>query len=127
MKKAYVKPVMESEAFVANEYVAACWTVACDKCDAIQEGYDALYAQVKQGNTLTGDIFAGDLGGVRGCQEYKVPNQKPSWTNFWARLLWEIFVEWLGFDAGSQTTGYYHVVDTTQNWTVTKNHPYSSV
>ena len=29
MKKAYVKPVMESEAFVANEYVAACWDVYC--------------------------------------------------------------------------------------------------
>ena len=29
MKKAYVKPVMESEAFVANEYVAACWRVQC--------------------------------------------------------------------------------------------------
>ena len=29
MKKAYVKPVMESEEFVANEYVAACWTLTC--------------------------------------------------------------------------------------------------
>ena len=29
MKKAYVKPVMESEAFVANEYVAACKQVEC--------------------------------------------------------------------------------------------------
>lgn len=30
MKKAYVKPVMESEAFVANEYVAACKNVYCN-------------------------------------------------------------------------------------------------
>ena len=30
MKKAYVKPVMESEAFVANEYVAACYWAKCD-------------------------------------------------------------------------------------------------
>lgn len=30
MKRTYVKPVMESEAFVANEYVAACWKVTCD-------------------------------------------------------------------------------------------------
>ncbi len=29
MKKSYVKPVMESEAFVANEYVGACWKVTC--------------------------------------------------------------------------------------------------
>ena len=31
MKKAYVTPVMESEAFVANEYVAACWRIVCEK------------------------------------------------------------------------------------------------
>ncbi len=29
MKKEYVKPVMESEEFVANEYVAACWKYVC--------------------------------------------------------------------------------------------------
>ena len=27
--KTYVKPMMESEVFMANEYVAACWGVAC--------------------------------------------------------------------------------------------------
>ncbi len=30
MKKVYVKPVMESEAFVANEYVAACFKITCN-------------------------------------------------------------------------------------------------
>lgn len=34
MKKNYVKPMMESEAFVANEYVAACWTITCTNSDA---------------------------------------------------------------------------------------------
>lgn len=29
MKK-YVKPMMESEAFIANEYIGACWSVSCD-------------------------------------------------------------------------------------------------
>lgn len=29
MKKEYVKPVIESEEFVANEYVALCWTGYC--------------------------------------------------------------------------------------------------
>ncbi|MCI5481301.1 MAG: hypothetical protein MR416_09025 [Lachnospiraceae bacterium] len=33
MKKVYVTPVMESEAFVANEYVAACWWVTCQPDD----------------------------------------------------------------------------------------------
>ena len=36
MKKVYVKPVMESEAFVANEYVAACYRI---KCKGGEEGY----------------------------------------------------------------------------------------
>lgn len=27
--KTYVKPMMESEVFMANEYVAACWGVSC--------------------------------------------------------------------------------------------------
>lgn len=31
MKKEYMKPVMESEAFVANEYVAACWFIRCNR------------------------------------------------------------------------------------------------
>ena len=29
MKREYVKPVIESEEFVANEYVASCWDVYC--------------------------------------------------------------------------------------------------
>ncbi len=38
MKKEYVKPMMECEAFVANEYVAACYDIIClgfDKNDLI--------------------------------------------------------------------------------------------
>ena len=31
IKREYVKPVIESEEFVANEYVAACWHVSCPK------------------------------------------------------------------------------------------------
>lgn len=30
MRKEYVKPLMESEEFVSNEYVAACWDLRCD-------------------------------------------------------------------------------------------------
>ena len=31
MKKTYVKPTAECEEFVANEFVAACWKIVCDK------------------------------------------------------------------------------------------------
>lgn len=30
MKKEYVKPAMESEVFISNEYVAACYSGKCD-------------------------------------------------------------------------------------------------
>lgn len=30
MRKEYVKPMMQSEEFVANEYVAACWSISCN-------------------------------------------------------------------------------------------------
>lgn len=30
MKKEYMKPVMESEMFVANEYVSSCYEVVCN-------------------------------------------------------------------------------------------------
>ena len=36
MKK-YVKPMMESEAFVANEYITACWTADCELYDILQD------------------------------------------------------------------------------------------
>ena len=42
MKKEYVKPVIESEEFVANEYVAACWYIYCDK------GHTMIYAGVNE-------------------------------------------------------------------------------
>ena len=30
MKKKYVRPTMESETFITDEYIAACWSVACN-------------------------------------------------------------------------------------------------
>lgn len=54
MKKTYVKPVMESEEFVANEYVAACWDL---KCDTIGCEYDK-YAVRIGGSQYTAEDFA---------------------------------------------------------------------
>ena len=28
--KTYVKPMLQSETFVANEYIAACWKINCN-------------------------------------------------------------------------------------------------
>lgn len=51
MKKEYVRPMMESETFITDEYIAACWTVWCNVPDGTgyyekngepgyQSGYD---------------------------------------------------------------------------------------
>ena len=39
MKRTYIKPFMESEEFVTNEYVAACFKVDCNLCDEIDGSY----------------------------------------------------------------------------------------
>lgn len=35
MKRTYIKPFMESEEFVTNEYVAACWLVTCEEGESM--------------------------------------------------------------------------------------------
>ena len=41
MKKEYVKPAMESEVFISNEYVAACYSGKCDvTCKSYYHWYD---------------------------------------------------------------------------------------
>ena len=45
MRKEYVKPVMESEEFISNEYVATCWTLDCTKCDGYLETRSDAYSE----------------------------------------------------------------------------------
>ena len=75
MKRQYVKPMMESEAFVANEYVAACYTVSCigDGCGSFPgkwEGtedsrYPAGLVEGEDGNA----IYKGTMGSSDGCKK----------------------------------------------------------
>lgn len=61
MKKTYVKPVMESEEFMANEYVAACWKVTCTgkgKCGTI-EVRDTESQTYSAGSMISTDTFNG--------------------------------------------------------------------
>lgn len=44
MKKTYVSPVMETEEFVANEYVAACYEVECNQALA-ETAYGSRHVQ----------------------------------------------------------------------------------
>lgn len=128
MKKEYVKPVMESEAFVANEYCIACWTVTCQnpECGAVEYGYNALKNEVTTQSYLgkTTSVHTGKLG-----EEEKVPCTKyvedtyPDWCDkWWEKIIWdEILSNWFT----SQKITEYHPVSVTSGWGET--HPNASV
>lgn len=72
MKRTYVKPVMESEAFVANEYVAACWTFACEGGGTgVYKTDDENYEPTE--NTEKGDPFF-TVGGKWGYNGKDIEN-----------------------------------------------------
>lgn len=56
MKKEYVKPAMESEVFISNEYVAACYS---GKCDVDCWLYYRWYDRDEDGRVDKGEL--GDL------------------------------------------------------------------
>lgn len=125
MRKIYVKPVLEGEAFTANEYVAACWTATCIGCDATEEGYDALAARIKGGTEIKEDnyIYSGDIDGKPACSS-STETSAPSWVDtFWDKLLWEIIKAWFG-GKDDTTITEYHPVALTSGW---DNHPNASV
>lgn len=80
--RAYVKPMMDSELFVANEYVAACWRINCN----VPTGYGFIdnngNDQYDRGDTkLTSD-------GVYGCGVWHtgvqgVPDDGPVANAMW--------------------------------------------
>lgn len=55
MKKQYVTPVMREETFQAEEYVAACWTVACARAGT-------KYAQEDSERDVSHNRFSGNRG-----------------------------------------------------------------
>lgn len=128
MRKEYVKPVMESEEFVSNEYVAACWTVACNECLGKEKGYENLKSGVTTEKFLGKEmsIYQNSLGGETPCQTYKIPSTEPEFSlrNPWPWLLWQIFVELLDFNPGYSGSVSYHSVSVTEGW---DNHPNASV
>ena len=80
--KTYMKPTMESEAFVANEFVSTCYTVTCDNCGAVQAGYDKLVGQITsiEYRGQESNIIRGTLGGEPACiNETTVQEYKPWW------------------------------------------------
>lgn len=60
MKKEYVKPSISGEEFVANEYIAACWSIKCN----VPWGFGYFERNGKSGYQK-GDIFIAGPGA--GC------------------------------------------------------------
>ena len=81
MKKEYMKPVMESEMFVANEYVGACFNMDCDCIDPTliygTDANDAInqYAKNNNGKAYPSPnnggsyIYDGKINESSGCFE----------------------------------------------------------
>lgn len=97
MKK-YVKPTMNGEMFVANEYVGACYVINCNVPDAVDwsgfwpEGLDVyLYSESNGSSGLqtTGSnpdklILSGN--GIGGCDEWHkgvISGTAPSYNGYW--------------------------------------------
>lgn len=122
MKK-YIKPVMESESFVANEYIGACWTVTCHgKCGAgtfvtlDEQLYKDITSSSNSGNgyIYTGDLVnkSGKVFAVENCESFTQNGEIPDWVNsFETRLLYWLLQKIFG---ENETTTYYHPVSVTQ-------------
>lgn len=83
MKKEYIKPVMESEMFVANEYVGACYLIMDSSCNHLSspeliknvssEGdaldkFDSIYGG-KHISTNGNNLYFGDINGFEGVTD----------------------------------------------------------
>lgn len=81
--KTYVKPMMQSETFVANEYIAACWKINCN----VPTGYGFID---KNGNKTFDQRIDEKLtrDGVYGCRVWHkgvqgVPGDGPEANAMW--------------------------------------------
>lgn len=127
MKKVYTKPVMESEEFVSNEYVAACYLFECEgKCKGTEKVKDPVrIGELTKQGTGNYYIYTGTFAGnaAKDCQEY-TEDITPDWYGtFWgSKLLWALIKEIFG---GQTETSYYHQLTITSRngW---DNHPNAS-
>lgn len=129
MKKEYVKPIMEGEAFVANEYIAACWTIDCLECGAYDEVYDKDKQNYMNASTALGYdtyTYPGKINGVDPCRS-TTETSKPSWVDdvFLGELIWWALKKWFGAK-DDEVVSYYHTIQFENSWTHS-NHPNASV
>lgn len=117
MKK-YIKPVMESESFVANEYIGACWTITCHgqcKVGSFVTTDTTLYEDITKSQSSGNNyIYTGTLKDKEAsqCESFTQNSDKPDWVTGWRlELLYELLVWIFG---QRQDTVYYHPVSVEQ-------------
>lgn len=103
----YVKPMMDSELFVANEYVAACWKINCNVPTGfgfIDNNDNGSY-DWKSDEKLTSDAVYGC--GVWHTGVQGVPGDGPKANAMWQPQRWQggIFGEYV--NAGPAYDVYY--------------------
>lgn len=129
MKKVYTKPVMESEEFVSNEYVAACWTITCTNDDG-SCGKEIGIGDYPEGLDINSGFgtYNGLINGKSGCRsEYNSKDYDFS-SVFWKDIpkIIEAIVDFFTGQGGTETE--YHPVKVTEGYE--KNgtfHPNASV
>lgn len=127
MRKEYVKPVMESEAFVSNEYVAACWTLTCTgTCGGVETTRDEGYSE---GVFFEYGEFANEEPCTNKIDEtiVKVDSFRDLLKLVGDALSGEIsereFWEYLWLGRPITTTTRFHPIKVTKGW---ENHPNAS-
>lgn len=134
MKKEYTKPVMEGEAFVANEYVAACTTMDCMGCDKVWTEYNTDISEMinKYGlSKMSEEVYIYEA--EDGCSNFQQDKTKPQWIDDICKddnirdpkyaveqIVWTIYKHW----AGDTEIEKYHPVQLSSG---INGHPNASV
>lgn len=145
MKK-YVKPLMESEAFVANEYISTCYTVTCGECGSWEEGYDKLAGSVITKpieNPFTGEVVftgsvyesklkngVGDKNGnpcvtYSGSDRISILDCFDGWSIDWD-MAWKWLIQQI-YGYNQSSISVHQNMSVVPNWTHTTNHPNASI
>ena len=112
MRKEYVKPVMESEEFVSNEYVAACWTIICTNSPScgvaeVKTAGDSKPEGYKESNDV--EIYAGAIGNSIGCKSQDDLREYVNSFDFILPTTYDVVYRILKAIFGNSITSYHPV------------------
>lgn len=123
MKK-YVKPLMESEAFVANEYVSTCYVIDCNSCAGVIHAKDGDSALDKLTTEQGVSIYTGNLGEYGPCKNQDYLREYVDSFDFRYETTYD-FVYWiLSLIFGEHVSSFHPVTVTDKGW---DNHPNASI